>query len=164
MPILATLKANIAASLLGLLAVALLVITSVQTVQIHGFLWFDGLRDDLEECERDKNELKAAAVEAERLNKAQVQRIEADQEKVNAKISSDYSRDLARLRAEFVRRQAAKSNPGSPEAGALPEAPGGVDGEDELRVPADRLLRAAEIELQLMKLQDWVEQQLNVER
>lgn len=57
MPILATLRANVAASLLGLLAAILLAISVYQAVQIHGFLWFDGLKDDLEECERDKNEI-----------------------------------------------------------------------------------------------------------
>lgn len=59
MPILTALRANIAATLFGLLAATLLAISVYQAVQIHGFLWVDGLNDKLEDCARDRNELRA---------------------------------------------------------------------------------------------------------
>lgn len=59
MPILASLRANIAATLLGILAAMLLAICVYQSVVIHGFLWVDGLNDKLEDCARDRNELRA---------------------------------------------------------------------------------------------------------
>lgn len=59
MPILATLRANLLATVLGLAAAIFLVIAVVQSVEINGFLWVDGLKDRLEDCQRDRNELRA---------------------------------------------------------------------------------------------------------
>lgn len=59
MPILATIRANLLACVLGLAAAIFLVIAVVQSIQINGFLWFDGLKDQIEDCARDRNELRA---------------------------------------------------------------------------------------------------------
>jgi hypothetical protein len=55
---LATLRANLLATVLGLAAVIFAVIAIVQSVEINGFLWIDGLKDKIEDCERDRNELR----------------------------------------------------------------------------------------------------------
>jgi hypothetical protein len=54
----ATLRANLLATVLGLAAVIFAVIAIVQSVEINGFLWIDGLKDKVEDCERDRNELR----------------------------------------------------------------------------------------------------------
>jgi hypothetical protein len=59
MPILATLRANLLATALGLLAAILLVVSVVQTVRLSGFLWIDGALDKIETLTRDNNELRA---------------------------------------------------------------------------------------------------------
>lgn len=59
MPILAALRANLLATALGVLAAILLVITIVQTIQLHGFLWIGGALDRIETLTRDNNELRA---------------------------------------------------------------------------------------------------------
>lgn len=163
MSFLATLRANIAAALLGLLAACLLVITVVLTVKLHGFLWIDGAYDKIDRLTIDNNELRFGLREAERLNAEQVGRIKADQEKVNAKISSDYQRDLARLRAEFVRSKAAQGNSAGSKAGSVPDATGGVDAEN-VCVPRSLILQAQELELGRNALIDWVNEQMGVDR
>jgi hypothetical protein len=55
----AILKANLLATALGILAAVFIVITLVLTVQLHGFLWIDGANDKLEDCARDRAELRA---------------------------------------------------------------------------------------------------------
>jgi hypothetical protein len=57
----AFLKANLLATALGILAAIFLIIAIIQTIQIHGFLWVDGLNDKLADCARDRNELRAIA-------------------------------------------------------------------------------------------------------
>lgn len=55
----ALIKANLLACILGLAAAIFLVISVVQSIEMNGFLWWDGLRDKLEDCARDRNELRA---------------------------------------------------------------------------------------------------------
>lgn len=50
----------------GVVIAILLVLAAVQTVRLHGFLWVDGALDNLRECERDRNELRAVLDEADR--------------------------------------------------------------------------------------------------
>jgi low affinity Fe/Cu permease len=52
-------RANLMACVLGLAAAIFLIISVAQSVQINGFLWIDGLKDELEECAKDRNELRA---------------------------------------------------------------------------------------------------------
>lgn len=43
---------------IGAIAAALLVITLVQTIRLHGFLWIPGALDRVEKLQRDNNELR----------------------------------------------------------------------------------------------------------
>lgn len=61
--ILATLRANIAATIFGAASAILLCICVYQNVRINGFLWIDGLEDEIADCARDRNELRAIAKE-----------------------------------------------------------------------------------------------------
>lgn len=164
---LAILKANVAATLLGALSAILLAICVYQYVQLNGFLWIDGVKDDLADCERDRNELRAAAKEAERLNKEQVDRIVADQEKVNDDIEARYRADRERLQRELadsLRRKAAPGSTGSPKAGSDGAAPQGIDAPATVCIPSADYVRGAETELQLDTLITWIEEQLKVAR
>lgn len=67
---LATIKANMLATVLGLAAAIFLVISVVQSIQINGFMWFDGLKDKLEDCARDRNELRAISDEKNKQREA----------------------------------------------------------------------------------------------
>jgi hypothetical protein len=51
-------------AIIGALAAILLVVSVVQTVRLHGFLWVDGALDNLEEARRDLNEARQAIREA----------------------------------------------------------------------------------------------------
>jgi hypothetical protein len=51
-------RANLMACVLGLAAAIFLVVAVVQSVQINGFLWWDGLNDKIEKCAKDRAELK----------------------------------------------------------------------------------------------------------
>jgi predicted phage gp36 major capsid-like protein len=108
----ATLRANLLATVLGLAAVIFAVIAIVQSVEINGFLWWDGLKEKNERLEADNKELIDGAEEAKRLNEQQIQRIERDQEKVNETRLADLTARLERLRSE-LRSKAAPRNPGS---------------------------------------------------
>jgi predicted phage gp36 major capsid-like protein len=145
---------------LGLLCLAL----AVQTVRLgHAENKADNLRFRLKEVVAERDSLVAAAKEAERLNAAQVRRIEADQEKVNDEIERDLTARLERLRSE-LRSKAAGSNPAGPKAGSDGEAPADPVGEAGLCLTSDQLLRAAESEERHDQLISWVEKQLQVER
>ena len=118
--------------------------------------------------EQDKRNIEAASREAQRINRETVARIKADQDRITQEASREYQSDLARLRRELAVRLsgASKANPGRPGeggAGAVPDTAGGADGET-VPVPAGDLLYAAETELQLMRLQEWIEQQTKVVR
>jgi hypothetical protein len=159
----ATLRANLLATVLGLAAVIFAVIAIVQSVEINGFLWWDGLKEKNERLEADNKELIDGAEEAKRLNEQQIQRIERDQEKVNETRLADLTARLERLRSE-LRSKAAPRNPGSPQAGPDGKAPGGADGEAGLCLTPEELLRAAENEERHDQLISWIEQQLKIER
>jgi hypothetical protein len=58
-PILATLRANLLACVLGLAAAIFLIIAIIQTIQLNGFLWIDGANDKVERLTIDNNELRA---------------------------------------------------------------------------------------------------------
>lgn len=117
---------------------------------------------------QDRASYQNAQIAAAAMNKAQVKTIEAEQEKINADVSQDYAGDLARLRAELgrVRSKAdapARSASSSAGAGSVPKpAQGSV--EAPVQLPADKLLLAAETELQLNALITWVEAQGRVTR
>jgi hypothetical protein len=148
---------------IGALAAILLVIAVVQSVRLDGFLWIDGALDREENLTRDNNELRAAAKEAERLNDQQVDRIVADQEKVNGTRLADLTARLERLRSE-LRSKAAQGSSGGPKASPDGKAPANPDGEAGLCLAPSELLRAAENEERHDQLIQWVEDQLKVAR
>lgn len=150
-------------AVIGAVAAILLVIAVVQTVRLDGFLWIDGSLDREERLQRDNNELRAAAKEAERLNDKQVERIVADQEKVNETRLADLTTRLERLRSE-LRSKAPQGAAIGPQAGANGQAPANPDGEAGLCLAPDELLRAAENEERHDQLITWVEEQLRVKR
>lgn len=172
-------RANIPATVFGALAALFAIIAIVQTVQLDGFLWFDGAKDKLEKSERNLSECRegrkqdrANYVQAQRdakaRNEAEVQRIESEQQRITHDIQARYDRDLERLRAERLRKQSApQSVARGSQAGPVPGAAPGADGQD-VSVPRSELLRceddAAEIELGRNALIDWVNQQLQVQR
>jgi hypothetical protein len=159
MPFLSDLRALVLAGI----AVLCLLVAGVQTVRLNGLLWIDGALDKVEELRRDNNELRAAAREAERLNREQVERITNDQEQITDEVSRDLNSRLERLRRELRDAQAARlaKRAGS---GPVPTAPGGADEEAGLCLAPDELLRAAENEERHDQLITWLEKQLGVAR
>jgi hypothetical protein len=159
----AALRANLLATVLGLAAVIFAAIGIVQSVEIDGFLWWDGLKEKNERLEADNKELIDGAEEAKRLNEQQIQRIERDQEKVNETRLADLTARLERLRSE-LRSKAAQGSSGGPKASPDGKAPANPDGEAGLCLAPSELLRAAENEERHDQLIRWVEEQLRVQR
>jgi hypothetical protein len=63
----ATLRANIAATIFGALAAVFALVAVVQTVKLDGFLWWDGVRDKLEKKQGELDRIIAKAREMERM-------------------------------------------------------------------------------------------------
>lgn len=149
---------------LGLLLMAL----AVQQVRINSRdNKIERQQIDIRELRGERDSLIAAAKEAERLNKEQVQRIVTDQEKINGDIEARYRADRERMQrelAERLRRQTDNGHPQGPGAGPNGKAPGGSDAEAPVCIPPSQYVQGAETELQLDTLIDWIEQQLQVKR
>jgi hypothetical protein len=113
----------------------------------------------------DRRIYEQAQSQAKAKNAQQVQRIEAEQEKISAEQKSKYERDLARLRAGGLRKDLAAPQGASrgTKAGPVPETACKPDGEN-LLVDRSVLMRAAEIELARNALIDWINAQLGVVR
>ena len=124
---------------------------------------------NLNECREGRKQDRAAYEQAQRdakaKNEAEVARIEAEQEKINADAKSRYERDLSRLRAGGLRKDLAapKGAAGCAEASAVPDPAKGTDAE-VLCVSRSDVMRAAESELRLNGLIDWINEQLGVKR
>lgn len=161
--------------------IALAVFAIVQTVRIDGAhigpIGWNGLKAKYETAigklaaERagriaDRKAYEDAQKKAAELNKAQVNRIVSEQEKINAEAKSRYQRDLERLRAGGLRKDIAapQGSSGCSNPGAVPQAAAGVDGPAAMCVLREDLLRGAEVELRLLHLQEWIREQLQVER
>lgn len=158
---------KVMAMILGIVSAILLAICAVQYIEANGFFWIDGLKDKLEKCERDRNELRAGVAEAKRLNEAQVQRIEKEQEAITNDIERKYEADRARLKRELadrLRAKAPQSNSTGPQAGPNGPAPSGPDEAAKVCISTGDYVSGAETELQLDTLITWVEQQLKVAR
>jgi hypothetical protein len=163
-------------AIIGALAAILLVVSVVQTVRLHGFLWVDGALDELADTRRDLNEARAgriadrreyeqAQADAQAKNRADVERIKSEQEKISADQKSKYERDLARLRAGGLRPEfaAPPGSPGKPGTGPDAVATCRAD-EQNVCVPRTVLVQAGEIELARNALIDWINEQLKVAR
>jgi hypothetical protein len=119
--------------------------------------------------EADRQAYAKAQSDAAQQNKAQVAQIEQQYQRNSDDERQAYLSDLAKLRASSVREQT-PSAPSGETGSANPSAPSAATGRadgDGLQVhqAADVPTSedAAEIELRLMHLQDWIEKQLNVD-
>jgi hypothetical protein len=156
-------------ALAGVIIALLLIATVHESVALRGFLWIDGALDRLAECEKgratDRSKYEQAQRDAQAKNRADVERIKAEQEKISAEQKSKYERDLARLRAGGVRKELAPA-PGSPGPTGTPGVPQSACRADEQNVcvPRSIIMRAAEIELGRNALIDWINAQRGVKR
>ena len=117
---------------------------------------------------QDRRNIEAASKAATLQNQQQVARIEANAAAITEKAKDDFEADRAHLRTELANRlrTETKANSGrsyADRAGLVPNASGKPDGQ-AVSLPADELLLAAETELQLKALQDWIEVQAKVQR
>jgi hypothetical protein len=143
----------------------LLGVVAFQNDKIHD--WHQQSDRCAEARKADRATYEAAQAEAARKNAEQVQKIEQKQQEKTDAAKRAYDADLARLRAGGVRQQgtpAAKGAPGQPGASGVPSAPGGADGAPQVCVSAPDALSSAETELRLWHLQQWIAEQLQVER
>jgi hypothetical protein len=107
-----------------------------------------------------------AQADAAAANKAQVAKVEQQQQKVTDDVEARYRADLARLRAERGKLQPANPAPQRPASGSGSSAPSpapGGPGNQAVPLPPAELLRAQETELQLNALIDWVLQQASID-
>lgn len=105
-----------------------------------------------------------AQKDAAQANKAQVAKVEQQQQKVTSDVESDYQRKLDALRRELrAQPKAAPGAAGSAGLSQVPDSAGGPAPEAGMPLSPDERLRAAENELQLDELITWVEQQMKVD-
>jgi hypothetical protein len=159
----ATLRANLLACALGLAAAIFLIIAIIQTIELNGLFWIEGVKDRLERVQIDNNELRAAAKEAERLNQEQVDRIVTEQDRISKDVEANLGARLERLRSE-LRSKAAKGSTNRPQASPDGKAPGNPDAEAGVCIPTSQFLLGAEYEEKLDQWINWYEMQLKVER
>jgi len=98
---------------------------------------------------------------ADRNNKAEVARIERNSQRITDEAQSAYARDHAELIR--LRRQGAKGSAGNSSPSKDGPAAEGVDGAGGLSLSPEEVLRAQELELRLMHLQNWVNDQLKAQ-
>jgi hypothetical protein len=117
----------------------------------------------------DRGAYEQAQKDAAAANKAQVARVKAEQERITGNVEKSYEADLARLRAELGRRlsksgtAAPQGAAGQPGASDLPNAAPVADDPTRLSIPSSLYVRGAELELQLERLQQWIDEQLKVD-
>ena len=102
---------------------------------------------------------KAASEAATKFNSATIARVATQQAIINKETTDAYQTQLADLRARFDRvRRAAPSDKRAPNGARASPVPGSPCPADVngVPLPTDTALRASEIELRLMALQNWV--------
>lgn len=110
----------------------------------------------------DREAYAKAQQDAQAKNRAQVQQIEQQSQRITDETQSAYARDraeLIRLRRQNATPQGSAGDAGAPKDGPAPK---GADA-DGLHLSPDEHLQASEIELRLMHLQNWVAEQLKVD-
>lgn len=108
-----------------------------------------------------------AAKAAQEAAQANVERVEAEQERITANVTESYRALVADARNRYrLLASTAAANSGSADATHLPSTgttPSGTDGAAaHSGLPADAALIATEQALQLLALQEWVRQQAGV--
>lgn len=105
---------------------------------------------------------RAAAIEAERIQQANLERVKSEQEAISNEVLSSYERRLADARRLLA---AAKTNPRRPAETGMPSVPAATGGVDEatgdVLSDTERLI-AAEQAIQLDELINWVARQAMV--
>ena len=153
---------------LGCIVLAL--IATVQTLRLHAEQRHSTkLSEQVAKCDAarraDRQSYVTAQQQAQAANKAQVQKIEQQYQRNSDNEREAYLSDLAKLRAGRVRPQASTpASPSGPTGAPAPSGPsGGIDGSGEVRLSSEEFLRAQEIELQLMHLENWVREQTSID-
>jgi hypothetical protein len=154
-----------------LVGIALLVLAiGVQTIRLSGAeRRADRAEFHLRECQTGRQEDRRAYEQAQRdaaaKNRAEVQRIETEQERVTHEVTRDLHTRLERLRRELQQKAPpAGGNPKSPGAGPDGQSRPGTDDKAGVCLAPEELLRGAENEERHDRLIDWVERQLGVKR
>jgi hypothetical protein len=111
--------------------------------------------------EADRRAYAKAQADAAAANKAQVAKIEQQQQKVTDDVEARYRADLARLRMQSANR--APSGAASDAGPSAPSSPASGPNGQAVPLPSAELLRAQETELQLNALIDWVLGQSSVD-
>jgi hypothetical protein len=114
----------------------------------------------------DQDAYRKAQADAQALNLATVAKDKAERERITHDVSQSYEAELGRLRADLARRLHAGPSQGAPGKPGLPgvsEAPGGPDAGSRVSIPTSLYVHGAELELQLERLQQWVNEQLKVD-
>ena len=110
----------------------------------------------------DRQAYERAQREAADKNRAQVAKVEQEQERITDEVQSDLGARLERLRGELRAKaaQGAARRSDPPKGGATTE---GADGEAGVCLTPDQLLRGAENEERHDQLINWVERQAGVD-
>ena len=146
--------------LAGGLAIALLIFIGLWKMEQRRGDKFERRVTELTELRKsDRASYEAAQREAKAKNLAEVRQIEERQKEITDNAKDSYARDLAELRRLRSQTKAPGSKTSGPGVSVVPETTGGADGADPLRLPPEELLRAQELELQLMHLQRWIQEQ-----
>jgi hypothetical protein len=171
MPVTVTLS-RVWAAICAAIVLALVIALAVQTVRIEGFrVWplsHKGLKAQRDEAvegrKADRAAYEAAQAKAKADNLTHVRNVEQQQKAKTDAIQSRWDADRARL-ADLMRRNSAAKGPAGP-AGtpAIPNATPGPDGAGQVCIPEGDALSAAENELKLFYLQEWLREQLKVAR
>jgi len=111
---------------------------------------------------QDRATYEQAQKNAAAQNKAHVADVEAQQKRISDETQSAYASDHAELIRLRQQQRASKGSTGGTGSSPPTSPAQGADG-DELQLSPDEHLQASEIELRLMHLQNWVEQQLQID-
>lgn len=156
----------ITAKIYGVVAVAALCFALIQTARIDGFLFWDGLYEQLGDARDKVKKYEAAIAAATKLAQEEKARIEADNERkakdaaeLETKLRADYDSRLARW-LQNNRRAAGNAN--LPEASKAAErasgaGPAAVIPEDFALVPIADLELSAQAFAKLEALQTWAQ-------
>ena len=158
-------------SLAELGALALAIICAVQFLSLKAERRHSAkLQVQIEKCDAarksDREAYAKAQAEAASQNRAQVTKVEQQSQRISDDERQAYLGDLAKLRADNqrLRGQAAKGSAGQSGSSTAPAPASGADADGLQVPPADDVREeAAEIELRLMHLQNWVAKQLAID-
>jgi len=162
----------ITAKIYGVIAVAALCFALVQTARIEGFLFWDGLYEQLGDAREKVKEYETAIAAATKLAEEEKARIEAENERkakdaaeLETKLRADYDSRLARW-LQNNRRTAGSTN--LPEASKAPErtaeaGAAAVIPEDFALVPIADLELSAQAFAKLEALQSWAREVSNAD-